>query len=294
MPGPIQCVTVAAVDVDAGVAAYRDYLDYRLGFDGRVSAGLAEQWGATGMVGRRYVVMHPQHVEDRYLRIVEIDPVAEYRPFRTLGWNAIEIIVRDTDVMADRLRQSPFQIVGEPHDLSFSDAIRAMQAIGPAGEVIYLTMLKRPVEAFDLPSVRGEVGAPFIVISGGDLAALKKHYVGAFGLPEAPEMVGRISVLSNAYRMPEDTGHRIAALPLGDANYIELDQYPDAAVARPCTEGHLPPGQSLVTFEVADLDQIAAVWRSPPRCLDEPPYAGRKAGTTVGPAGEWIEIVSQR
>ena len=35
-------------------------------------------------------------------------------------------MVEDTDAVAARLAESPFPVIGEPADLSFSDKIRAM------------------------------------------------------------------------------------------------------------------------------------------------------------------------
>ena len=293
MPGPIRCVTIATPNLAETQAAWTDFLNYRVVASDAVSAEQSATWDAPAMQGRAQVLMTPEQVSDRYVRLVDIDPVEGYAPLRTLGWNAIEIIVRDTDAMADRLEDSPFSIVGPPEDLSFSDAIRAMQATGPGGEMVYLTMSKRKIEAFDLPEVSGDVGQPFIVISGGDLAALQSFYGETMLLPDAPVFEGRISVLSSAYGLPSDRPHRLAAMPLGGTYYIELDQYPDAAVPRRGNSGQLPPGQSMVTFEVDSLSNYEVAWRSEPTVGSGPLYGDRAHAVAVGPAGEWIELVER-
>ena len=54
--------------------------------------------------------------------------------------------------MAAELASSPFRIIGGPADLSFSDQIRAMQVVGPAREVLYLTQADQtPPAAASLP-----------------------------------------------------------------------------------------------------------------------------------------------
>ena len=58
------------------------------------------------------------------------------------GWNAAELIVEDVDGLAVQLENSPFKIIGSPADLSFTKNIRAMQVMGPANEILYLTQFK--------------------------------------------------------------------------------------------------------------------------------------------------------
>ena len=63
-------------------------------------------------------------------------------PYTTYGWSASELIVQDVDQLADDLADSPFEIIGPPKNLSFTDDIRAMQVLGPANEILYLTQVK--------------------------------------------------------------------------------------------------------------------------------------------------------
>lgn len=283
MLGPIRAVTVSCPDLDQSVEAYRSYLHYEVVYESTVGIDRCNLWGTPAQADRRMVVLRPAGGDDCYLRLIEGPAVAGYEPIRTTGWNAIELIVEDTDALAHELRESPFKMIGPPEDLSFSDAIRATQVVGPSGEVLYLTMVKRPVEGFDLPVASGPVGRPFIVILGGDLDQLTRYYHRTLGVPEAPVMEAKISVLSNAYGLPETQHHRLCAVAVGGQSYIELDQYPPAATPRPTEAGFLPPGQCMVSFEGQIENQVQAP--------DDPVYQAGAVAVLTGPAGEMIEVI---
>jgi hypothetical protein len=53
----------------------------------------------------------------------------------------------------------------------------------------------------------------------------------------------------------------------------------------------LPPGNALVTLAMRDLDICKVDWIKPPARRDSLLYEGRRAGTTLGPAGELLELV---
>ena len=72
---------------------------------------------------------------------------------------------------------------------------------------------------------------------------------------------------------------------------IEVDDYPEAATARPRALGSLPPGNALVTLAVGSLNSIKAELIAPPAVRDGAIYAGRRSATVVGTAGELLELV---
>ena len=75
-------------------------------------------------------------------------PAAVAAHQRYLGYGFVD----DVDALAAELASSPFRIIGGPADLSFSDQIRAMQVVGPAREVLYLTQADQtPPAAASLP-----------------------------------------------------------------------------------------------------------------------------------------------
>ncbi len=289
--GPISCVTIAASDLQYMVDTYHLYLGYELVDRGRMSAAQTELWALPGLTGRRYALMLPEGEGHTFIRFVDSKPTPDYVAFRHMGWNAAELMVQDTDGIAARLEGSPFQIIGPPADLSFSDKIRAMQALGPAKESIYLTSFKEKLPEFDTPDAKHYVDRVFIVILGGEsVESINDFYAKHFNVAKAPVIPAVISVLSNAQGLPSDTKHDLAALALQGQSYIEADKMPPATLRRTAREGELPPAISMVSFIVKQLPSGLA-WLAPPRALPQAPYHGRRAAVCVGAAGELIELI---
>jgi catechol 2,3-dioxygenase-like lactoylglutathione lyase family enzyme len=271
MLGPIAGVTVATPDLATSEAAYTGHLGYRVAARGRISGELAGAWGRRAVEGARFVTLHPADASDFEFRFVEAPPVRGHRAFSRFGWNAAELIVRDVDALAVTLERSPFEMLGPPQDLSFTDAIRAMQVRGPAGEILYLTQFKRELPALPAPPARSAVDRVFIVIVGGpSLDELLAYYGAVFGVPQPQRMESRVKAMSEVFGLSPEHRYQIAALPLQGSCYIEADQMPPAASPPEVAAGQLPPGIAIVTFR-------SAVAGSP--------------GCVTGPAGEIIELV---
>jgi len=287
--GPISCVTVTAPELEAVEACYTQYLDYRVVGAGTVGDELADLWTAPSLAASRYLLLSPSAGDECIFRFVETrsDP-ADYVPFSTYGWNAAEIMVQDVDALAVRLADSPFEIIGEPQNLSFTDDIRAMQILGPGKELLYLTEFKKPIPGLDTPEARCAVDSVFIVILGGpDMGELQAYYGREFGVPPAPVLDSRVKGMSAAFGNTPDHTYPIAALPLAGKNLIEVDEMPAAAAARPAAAGSLPAGIAIVSFASATPGATTIA-------RDEPPYRGAGSVTcTAGPAGELIEIVQR-
>jgi catechol 2,3-dioxygenase-like lactoylglutathione lyase family enzyme len=291
MLGRIATVTINTPDIPAAVAAYQRYLGYRVVDDRALGRDTARAWGRPALATARTVMLEPASGSDTYLRFVEGPAYLDYQPFACLGWNAVELIVADVDALAGQLAGGPFRVIGEPADLSFTDKIRAMQVVGPAREVLYLTQIKERLAAFDTPEAAAFVDRAFIVILGGEkLDLLQDFYHGRFGVSRATAMPSVISVLSAHYGLPRDYRHAIAALKIAGQCYVEADEMPPGAVARPCEPGQLPPGVAMVSFEVDRLPESASslgpAHRSPAL-----PYDGRRSLACVGAAGELMELV---
>jgi hypothetical protein len=287
MIGPVRCVTVTVPDLGHAVDTYRRYLGYEPFYDEPLPSAQADYLGAPALAGADTALLRPASGGDFCFRFITQSLPPAYRPLTTWGWNAAELIVQDVDGLADELGDSPFRIVGPPEDLSFSEAIRAMQVIGPAEEVLYLTMVKEALPEFDLPQPACPVDRTFIVILGGtDMAAMQGFYRSSFDVPEAPVMEARVSVLSRALELPADTLHPIAAMPLAGQSLIEVDDYPAATTPRDCPPGGLPPAIALVSFAADDLpgDLPAARFAAPP-------YHGARSVLTTGAAGELVELI---
>lgn len=289
--GPISCVTIATPDVQRLVDAYSLHLGYELIDHGRVSPQQARLWARPLLAGRRYATMLPQGDGPTFLRFIESRTPANYQPFCHFGWNAAEFMVQDTDACAERLAVSPFPIIGPPADLSFSDKIRALQALGPAGESLYLTSFKERLPEFDTPEARHAIDRVFIVILGApSAAAANAFYSTHFGVATAPVIPAVISVLSRAQALPVDTMHDLAALTLQGQSFIEADTMPASTLPRPAVEGELPPAIAMVSFDVEALPS-SLEYLCAPQALPEAPYHGRRAAVCIGAAGEWIELI---
>lgn len=290
----ILIVTITASDLSAVERAYRDYLDYKVIERGTVTKELAGVWGAPATVGRNYLLMQPRSGEPVYLRFVQSEPTEGYAPLRTFGWNCTEILVQDVDDLAKKLEASPFQIIGPPRNLSSNENIRAMQVIGPANEVLYLTRITPGQSGFNLGSAKSYVDRVFIVVLGGkDLQALLDFYAQKLKLPVTKPFEVRVSVLSKAHGLDPERLHKLALARLPERFLIEVDEYPETAINRPKRDGDLPPGLAMVSFEVESIDALGLDLIQPPVKLDGAPYHGRRAAVTIGVAGELIELVER-
>ncbi len=297
MLGAIHTVTITATNLQNIEDAYSRYFGYQVVDRSPVNPSLAASWGAPGVAGAAALIMQPASGAESFLRFVEGSPVPDYVPLRSYGWNAIEIIVQDLSALNERLLDSPFEIIGTPAvlDFDFTDAISAMQVIGPAGEVLYLTMISKKVPGLDLPRANAFVDQTFIMILGGpSLEQTTSYFSETFGVSSSPPMDGTIRVLNRAFDRPPKTKTTIATITLSGQTLIELDEMPSQAITRPSHADCLPPAAAIVSFEHDDLDALGAAFIAPPEMREEAPYFGHRAASLRGAAGELIELIEKR
>lgn len=286
--GKITCITVRVPDLRAIEIAYTDFLGYRRTDSGAVSADQAALWNTESMIGTPFILMCPASDSEFMFRFVEWPQDPDYVPYTTYGWSASELIVQDVDQLADNLNGSPFEIVGPPKNLSFTDDIRAMQVRGPAGEILYLTQVKKLVPGLDLPSARCSVDRGFIVILAGEsISSMQNFYERQFDVPETPIFESRITLASKAFGLPIEKKYPIAALSLRDQSFIEVDEFPAAATPRNVRLGELPPGIGIVSFQCNSAPDIIKELQN----FSGPPYQERLAGCCRGAAGELVELL---
>ena len=287
--GPIRAVTYAVADLVAIEAAYRDELGHRVVARGEVSVGQAAAWAAPAMAGRKTLVLEPASGEAVHLRFVESLAARGWRALSTFGWNATEFVVRDVDTLARRLAGGgAFHIIGEPCGLTRFPMIRAMQAVGPAGECCYFTEVGDG-SGLELAAARSFVGRVFIVVAAGpDADAMYAPYA-AFANAADPPVSTPVKVISDAHGLPADTVHPHGLVRLPGGTMVELDGYPSSASARREAPGELAPGMAVVSFDVDALGDRAFV--GPPARCDLPGATGL-AACLRGAAGELIELVA--
>lgn len=295
----ILTATCAVPDLDSAESAYAQWLDYRVVERGSVDPLLATAWQAPAAAGSRFCTMAPANETDVFIRLVETPPVPGYRSLTTFGWNAFEIIVDDVHALADRLEDGPFHTLAPPRPLGAMPSIVAMQVAGPGGECLYFTMESGDRETSILPKPSGFVGRTFIVVAAGsDFDSMLGWYVNTFRLRQRPVRQSKVHVLQRAQGLGPDHAIPLSAIGLKEhGNLLELDGYPTGAgyVAgpRPRTAGHLPPGNAVVSFDVADLGPFESLALVPPQSVGGAGYDGRRMMTLIGPAGEIIELVER-
>ncbi len=292
----ILIVTVMSLNLAQSEAAYRDHLGYRVVDRGELPQALAEAWGTPAMRARRFVLMRPARGRAGYLRFVAATDVGNYAPMRTTGWNAIEILVRQPDVLARRLQDSPFQVIAPPAFLSERRNTRAFQALGPNQELLYFTrVLDLRRSQFTLDHAAAEVGRTFIMVLGGrSMPELRRFYGEVLGQQLAGPVPYRVTVLSQAYGRPDNTEYPLMIAQLPTRSLLEFDEYPPQARDRFRRPGELPGGVAMVGFAVCRLESPKPARRklaARPAAIDMLPYQGRRVAAMRGPAGEWLELI---
>ncbi len=290
----VAIITQCVPDLDAVVAAWTQYLAYRVVERGELGADLCTAWNAPAAAGQRYCTLLPESGQDSYIRFVETADPGGYGPPMTFGWNAMELLVRDVDGLAQCLRGSPFTLLGGPGDLfPRPRAPRAMQVVGPSGELIYFTRILPGGSRYGLHGARSAVDRVFIVTVGGPSSEqMHAFYGGTLGLRIMDRMAFINTILADGCAVPRSTVFptSIARIP-GRSFLVEMDEFPQAVQPRRRRNGHLPPGMSMVSFLVASLDDLPLAPRSPPRIIEGGPYAGRRVAMIEGNAGEWLELI---
>jgi len=289
----LRAATLRVADPAATARRYVDWFDYGIVEEGAIDAMLARSWGAPATHGRRYVVLQPASGAGVYLRLVAGEPVAGYAPLRTFGWAAIEICVRNVLAVNARMRDSPFEIIGPPREIEGLPAIFPMQVMGPDREVVYLTEIRSDLPSYDLPRAERLVDKAFILVLGcsnldASIAWFERHVRLALG--RRMDIV--YTMLAKSFGLPQSELHTIATVIHGRDVFLELDQYPSAAMPRPRHDGDLPPGIAIGTLIQPDFDLLPGPWIEEPRECSGAIYAGRRAGTMRAPDGTLLEIVA--
>lgn len=288
----LRCATLSVGDPDASAQRYVRWLDYRIVEEGRVEPDLAAGWGAPAMAGRRYLVLAPSSGAEVFLRLVACDPIPGYLPLRTYGWAAIEICVADVLAVDQRLRDSPFEIIGPPRPLEGLPAIFPMQVQGPDQEIVYLTQILDDLPMYDLPRAASLVDSMFIaVLACSDLDGSLRWFERQLRLALGRKMDIPYTMLADAFGLPASDLYTIATISHGRDVFLELDQYPRGASPRPMRPGELPPGAGLVTLAHPEFHLLEGRWIAAPCRQAGIVYGGRRAGTMRAPDGTLIELM---
>ncbi len=289
--GPVLTGTLVTADFEGCVEAYVDFLSMRVVEFDRLGAALVDLWSAPGLAGARSAVLMSESGIP-WIRVIEDVSIQSAVPFKQQGWMSLEVAVQDVDRLASELKVSPFEIFRPPADLDVSEDIRAMQVIGPADEVLYLTQIKRAVPLFDIPMARCRVDHLFIpVMCCTDRDAALAFYQ-RFPNCSTFHFETIVTSVNTAFGYDLDRKHQVAAVQLAGKTMIEIDQI-DAAVPRGCDNGRLPPGIAIIGIEVDSLSELGVDFLSPPITLQVQPYLGRRAACCRGAGGELVELIER-
>ncbi len=284
--------TITTPDLDTTVAAYQEFFRHKVVETGNVKETLANSWGAPAEAGSPYALLEPESGDPVYIRFVESPKVGSYRALRTFGWASIEISVADVDGLADSLKDSPFKILGVPHDLDFNNDIRAMQVQGPAGEILLLTEIKANIPGWDLPRAQCAVDRMFIaILACRDLDETCRDFKNIYGRPAGDMIETAIWTLNDSFGFDRLKKHRITTVALTGKGLLELDQYPDGAEKRPSNEGRLPPGVAMISFGRGDLASVGSRPVAAPFVAEGLLYDGSNTQTFIGENDERFELI---
>ena len=290
----IAIVTVMVKSLEITELVYQNELSYKLIHKGVVSEDMASGWGTKNITGRPFLLMGPTNNEAVYLRFIESEEFDKnFRSLKTFGWNAIEILVRDTEKIFLTLKDSQyFRIVGKPVYISDEKSIKAMQVLGPSNELIYFTSIEKPEKTgLMIKEASTEIDRIFILILGVDnIESLRRYYSEKFNIVTSDPAPYRIRTLSNELGLPIETKFPLSIAKLSDKSLIEIDEYPKASIYRETKANELPPGIAMVSFYVDSIPNNLP-FISPVTANKEPPYNNRKSAVIRGAVGELIEII---
>lgn len=271
--------TLLAPDLEALCAAYAAQLSMQVASRGILDTSDAALLALPDLAGAPLAWL-ANSAGQPVLRVIEDRAAVVAAPMFRHGWLSLEVLVGDIDTLAAGLT-APFRVLGAPANLELSDAIRAAQVLGPAGELLYLTQIKDQVPPFDLPMTDQPLAATFIgVMTTPDRAASQAAWAALLGAP-GWTFETKITVLNRAYGKPLDGRYPVAVVPMPGQCMVEIDE-----VVLPATASARHAGVHSLALRlppVAAAQLLASGWRSV--------GDGGQRGW-FGPAGEHVQLLA--
>lgn len=278
LPQGIVHATLVAPDLAAFCAAYQQQLAMQLHAQGTLQAADAAILGLPALAGAPQAWL-ANSAGVPVLQVIEDPTAVVAEPMFRHGWLSLEILVGDIDTLAAGLT-APFRVLGPAANLELSDAIRAAQVLGPAGELLYLTQIKDQVPPFDLPMTEDTVAATFIgVMTTPDRSASQAAWAALLGAP-GWAFETKITVLNRAYGKPLEGRYPVAVVPMPGQCMVEIDQVELPAATSVRHAGVHSLALRLPPVDAAQLQ--ASGWLSAGD-------AGQRGW--IGPAGEHVQLL---
>ncbi|PPR78685.1 MAG: hypothetical protein CFH01_00840 [Alphaproteobacteria bacterium MarineAlpha2_Bin1] len=295
--GEILGATVMTPNIEETIKPYIEIFEYHLISDNVISNQLSNLWNAKAHFRAESKIIAPKNKSYPWIRFICAPEVANYKAMTSYGWHSLEINVQNVDQIPNKLTNSNFKIIGEPHQLGMSKSIRAMQVIGYAKEVIYLTEIPNDDSVPHLPVAENFVDKIFIVPLGtSNMDETRAWYINNFpNINKGIEARGiKMALISDALGIDPNTKCSICTIRLPNKSSIEIDDYPNAAVEREFLRENLPPGISIVSFEIDSLDKVKVPFMSEISLIEESPYENSRVGVIRGSASEIIELIERK
>jgi len=284
--GRIASATVLAPDFDAALASQARALHLHAAWQGALAPEIAAHLDLAPLAGVRTAWLGGAGAP--WLRLIEAPGAVRTLPMRRHGWLSLELLVGDVDALAAALPPD-WTVLGPPADLDVSPHIRACQALGPCGEMYYLTQVKAQVPPFELPQTTARVERPFIVVlSTPDRARTQTAWEALAGR-DAWAFDTKITVLNRELGRPLGERYPVAVIQFREQCLIEIDEVALPAAAADA----LPAGTWLVSIERDVLDG-GIEGLGPIASFDGTGYAGARAALWRGPCGERVELIERR
>jgi len=282
--GPALSATLFSPSYQTTVDAWCQYLSQHVHSEEEVDKSTAKRWGSSALEGHKLCWL-ANELNEPWLRIIESPGSHTKNPFESYGWFSLEISVQNVDELHKELIDSPFEIIGPPANLDVSDAIRAMQVIGPGGEVLYLTEIKAEVPPFELPFARCPVDRLFIPVGLVPNRDKALEFYESFEHTKGMQFDTKITVINRALGFETDHRHPVATVQLAGKNLVELDEI--AGLNKIESEHNLPySGIGAITFAVQKLPSKSSLQE-----LASYDVEGHQTTLIKGSAGELMELV---
>lgn len=293
---------------DAGVSALQDDLGFELRALGVLDPSLARVWGVTPSAHPRVAVLSAPGASRGFIRLVEGPADDETGTFHKRGLFNAELLTRDVEALFSRLRgSSHFRIVSELNTYDLSGAgggavSRSFATRGPGGAGFFFTQYLKVPPPRTLPVCETLVGPMFnAAVSTERRPPVESFYEKVLGM--GLRLAGRLTqpTVNRIIGLPDDWGFMMLVYKGGGDGLIEVDIHEhDVPADPPVPDDRLRPGNSMLTVETGDLDQIlgraaeAGFRGTAAEAIAASPYDGLRAAVLRGPAGERIELVESR
>lgn len=289
--GPIVGATLLTSNLQQVVSAYQTALNFKITSQRLVTESLANLWSSPKLLGNRICTLKSAN-GDNWLRIIEDKDCKTAQPLKTHGWMSLENNVGDVEQIRQNFTDdSAFKVIGEPAYLQVSDAIKAMQVIGPAGEVAYLTEVQRPVPPFELPMSDAETGSLFIpVLNTPNRDESVAFYEKLNAADSALKFDTKVTVLNNAWHLDIEHQFPVATLQLDGLCLFEIDQVTQAQPVI-TNDNSLPSGIAMISCRAKNIDTIAKAFNKSITHIEDDYYPANKVLILTGAAGELIELI---